>query len=57
MIVRKGFIGHMSRWKEFPSAGSAAAGMVAVMNGRSTPVRARTQMTNEQKATDSGTPA
>ena len=30
---------------------------VAAMDGRSTPVRALTQMTNVQKATDSGTPA
>ena len=51
------FISHVSHWMEFPSARSSAAKDAAVMDGRSTPVRALTQMTKLQKATDSGTPA
>jgi hypothetical protein len=43
-------------WFEFPSAGFFAAVILGGIIGRSTPARALNQMTNVQKATDSGTP-
>lgn len=42
---------------EFPSALYQPRTLAAKMNGHSTPVWARTQMTKRQKATASGTPA
>lgn len=50
------FIIHVSHWTEFPSARFQPRNDAAEMDGRSSPVGARTQMTKRQKATDSGTP-
>ena len=51
------FISHVSHWMEFPSALYQPRTLAVKINGHSTPVWARTQMTNRQKATASGTPA